>query len=426
MKVLILSQTPWRNDNSFGSSYTGIFGGMKGFEFANIYCRPGLPQNDICKSYFYISEKALVKNLFDKSVSTGEVVDTVESADTLNEAPKVYTGARRLRWQIFYWAQGLLWSVSRWKSRELIDFIDAFDADVLFFPLYYSTYLNKIARFIVQHTGKKLILYVSDDVYTLRQFSLSPLFWINRFIIRPKVKDMVKRCEILYVISEVQREAYARIFGKETRVLTKGADFSGEPKTKKPSGVLRLLYTGNIGSGRWKVLGIIAKALVRINQSEKKAQLDIYTPTPVTRRMRAALDVAGCSAVHGAVSSAEVKKLQTGADVLVHVESFELKERLKVYHSFSTKIVDYAHRARCIFAAGPGEVASIRSLVENDMAVAATKKSEIAEKLAKLTSDPEMIAEYADKAWGNGAKYYGIKKIHTMLQTDIQNAVDKQ
>ncbi len=88
MKVLILSQTPWRNDNSFGSSYTGIFGGMDGFEFANIYCRAGLPQNDVCRHHFYISEKALVKNLFDKRVKTGSVIDTIEGAEALSEEPR--------------------------------------------------------------------------------------------------------------------------------------------------------------------------------------------------------------------------------------------------------------------------------------------------------------------------------------------------
>ncbi len=188
-----------------------------------------------------------------------------------------------MRWQIFYWAQGLLWSVGRWKSPELVRFIDEFDADVLFFPLYYSNFLNKIAKFIVKHSGKKLILYVSDDVYTLRQFSLSPLFWINRMIIRPQIMDMVRRSEILYVISDVQKEAYARIFGKETKVLTKGADFSEKPEIKKPSGVVRLLFTGNIGSGRWKVLSMIAAALKNINRGGQKATLDIFTPTPVTR-----------------------------------------------------------------------------------------------------------------------------------------------
>ncbi len=424
MKVLIFSQTPWRNDNSFGSSYTGIFGGMDDLEFANIYCRAGLPQNDICKRHFYISEKALIKNWLDKRVPTGWEIDTVDSPDDLNREPKVYNRARRLRWQILYWARDLLWLVSRWQSRELNAFIDNFDADILFFPLYYSNYTNRVARYIVKRAQKKLIIYISDDNYTLRQFSLSPLYWINRFIIRPQVKDMIGRCALLYVISDVQKRVYERIFGKETKVLTKGADFTRKPKSSpREDGPLRLLFTGNIGSGRWKVLGEIAKSLKEMNAGGQKAVLDIYTLTPVSRRMAAALNVPGSAAVHGAVSAARVKELQSGADVLVHVESFELKERLKTYCSFSTKIVDYAHMAKCILAAGPEEVASIRHLAENDAAIVAVSRREIPEKLKEMVETPGILTEYADKAWACGERNYQAKAIQTMLRTDMQRII---
>ncbi len=427
MKVLILSQTPWRNDNSFGSSYTGIFGGMDGFEFANIYCRAGLPQNDICKRNFYISEKALAKNLLDKRVPTGWEINTMDGADDINREPKAYGRARRLRWQILYWARDLLWLVSRWKSRELNAFIDAFDADILFFPLYYSNYTNRVARYIVKRTQKKLIIYISDDIYTLRQFSMSPLFWLNRFMVRPKVKQMIDRCELLYVISDVQKRVYERIFGKETKVLTKGADFSNKPVyPSKKDGILRLLFTGNIGSGRWKVLGEIAKALKTINADGRKAALDIYTLTPISWRMAAALNVPGSAVVHGGVSAARVKELQAEADILIHVESFALKERLKTYCSFSTKIVDYAHMAKCILAVGPKEVASIQHLSDNDAAVVAVSSLAIPEKLKAMIDSPELIAEYADKAWVCGEKNYQSSAIQAMLRADIQRIVKKQ
>ncbi|MEX1307718.1 MAG: hypothetical protein AB1Z19_04245 [Eubacteriales bacterium] len=425
MKVLVLSQTPWRNDNSFGSSYSSIFGGMDDIEFANIYCRAGLPQNNICHHHFYISESALVKNLINKKVPTGRVIETVQSEQSVSQEPKAYKSARVLRWQIFYWAQAMFWAVSRWKSQALIDFIDDFDADILFFPIYYSEYTNRVAKFITEHTKKKLIIYISDDIYTLRQFSLSPFYWIRRFMLRPRVKNMIKRCELLYVISDVQKKSYERIFGKETKVLTKGADFSNKPKNKAQQGVVRMLYTGNIGSGRWRVLAEIAKSLKALNAEKQKVILDIYTLTPITKKMKAALDVAGSAKLHGGVSSAQVKKLQAQADVLVHVESFSFKERLKVYQSFSTKLVDYMHMGKCIFAAGPEEVASIQHLIQNDAAIIATGKNEIPEKLSILVEQPDQIAEYASKAWACGKKHHEITTIQTMIRNDMNKVLAK-
>ena len=36
MKILVLSSTPWTNDNSFGNSFSNIFEGIEDVEIANI------------------------------------------------------------------------------------------------------------------------------------------------------------------------------------------------------------------------------------------------------------------------------------------------------------------------------------------------------------------------------------------------------
>ena len=49
MKVLILSNTPWREDNSFGNSFSNIFGNIPNLEIANIFFKYGEPDNNIVK-----------------------------------------------------------------------------------------------------------------------------------------------------------------------------------------------------------------------------------------------------------------------------------------------------------------------------------------------------------------------------------------
>ena len=60
IRILVITSMPWRNDNNIGNSYSNIFSGLEHkIEFAHIYCRSGMPQNNLCHKYFQITEKIL-------------------------------------------------------------------------------------------------------------------------------------------------------------------------------------------------------------------------------------------------------------------------------------------------------------------------------------------------------------------------------
>lgn len=189
MRVLVLSNTPWSNDNSFGNTFSNLFEGINDIEIANIYCRYGVPQNAIVSRYYQITEKSLIKNLKDKKIPSGQEINIVtKSVDLKENEQKIFNTARTHRLQIFFWIRDFIWKIGRWKSRELKQFIDEFSPELIYLPLYYSNYLLDIGDFLVEYTGCKVIGHVSDDIYSLRQFSISPLFWIDRFIKRKKLK----------------------------------------------------------------------------------------------------------------------------------------------------------------------------------------------------------------------------------------------
>ncbi|MBR5321472.1 MAG: hypothetical protein IKU41_06495, partial [Clostridia bacterium] len=279
----------------------------------------------------------------------------------------------------------------------------------------------RIANFIKKYTGVPMYGYVSDDVYTLKQFSLSPLYWINRFLCRAKVKKVVKECEILYTISEVQRSEYEKIFKVPCKILTKSANFNEPAQVKeKYNKPLQLLFTGNIGTNRWKSLAIIADALKEINADSVKAEMKIYTGTPLTEEMKKALNVPNVSQIMGFVSSSEIPKIQSDADMLIHVESSDFKNKLAVRQSFSTKIVDYLKMARPILAVGPKDVASIEHLIRNDCAIVADNKDELVEKLNSVLSDENKLTEIALKSYECGKKYHNKEDINNILIEDLR------
>ena len=269
-----------------------------------------------------------------------------------------------------------------------------------------------------------MIGYISDDNYTLRRFSLSPLFWIDRLCKRRTVKKTILRCELLYVISELQKQEYEKIFGVPCKILTKSADFSGEPPVKnRYNNPLQLVFTGNIGTNRWRSLAMIAHALEQINQNCVRAQLRIYTATPLTHIMREALDIDGSSFLLDAVPASEIPRIQSDADMLVHVEAFDLKSRLAVRQSFSTKLVDYFKAARPILAVGPHDVASVAHLIKNDCALVAETVEQIETALEAVLADPDKLNGLSEKAYACGQAHHDKAVMQQMLQADLNRVV---
>ena len=141
--------------------------------------------------------------------------------------------------------------------------------------------------------------------------------------------------------------------------------------------------------------------------------------------MKLALDKAPSCFLKGSVSAEEVAKIQSEADILVHIESTDLKNRLLVRQSFSTKLVDYFHQAKCIVAFGPKDVASISHLVKNDAAVVADNEKELEEKLRKIIESPETICEYGKKAWECGKRNHQKNHIQKMLMKDFEDVISE-
>lgn len=431
MRILIVSNTAWDDSNSFGSSFSNIFGGNDNYEIANIYCQAGSPNTKVCKRFFQISAKGILRSLFTRRNSSGHEVyvddEHPQTTVELGEKSKsVLNYFKKVRWQWLFWGRDLIWATKKWKSNALDAFIFSFQPDLIFQPIYYSSYIDEIGLYAQRLTNVPMVGYISDDSVTLKHFSLSPFFWIDRFIKRPYVFRAIRRCELLYVITERQRQEYDEIFGKgKCKVLFKGGDFSHQPdyRIHHP---LRLVYTGNIGLGRWKTLAKIAAVVENINREGEKAELFIFSATPVTNKMLRQLNRAGASHFMGAVPSNEVPSIQNGADILVHVESFELSERYKARLSFSTKIVDYLAAGRCILAVGWEQTGGIEYLRDNDAAITVTNIYDIQSALETLLSNTNLISEYAHKAFDCGRRNHQIMTIRGRLYEELSHIASKQ
>lgn len=419
MNILVITDVLWREDNGVGNSYSNIFKNMPDVKIANICCQHGGSDNSVSTSAFQISEARILRNLKNKSISPGLTEQPSASTDGGGEG-KLFRMIKRSRLQIFFWGRNLIWRIGRWKNDDLRRFIDEFGPDLIFAQLQDKLYLNNLVSYVKKYTDKPLLLYAWDDVYSLRQFSFSPLFWIDRLFQRRSIRKLTKNCSILYTICNEQKEEYARTLKVRTELLFKGHTFDEikiqNEKREKP---IRIIYTGNLYSGRYQTLLRVCRALHKINESGARAEIDIYSGSPLTDRQIKKLNLNGSSHFYGKVSEKEVQTLQEKADVLLHIEPFSLKGSLLCRLSFSTKLVDYFYKGKCIFAVGHERCASMKYLKRWDAAIVADSVSDIKSKFEVLLLDGAVVENYAQKAWECGEKNHQIKAIQNALLNDF-------
>lgn len=423
MRILVITRSAWRNDNNTGNTMTNIFRNFVNDEIYSLCFRSELPQNDIAKADFCISEQQFIK-YFARGGQIGKTRTPEEFGDSERGVEeKLYSGAKKSGSRLLWFVREVLWGISPWKNKALDDYLKEVSPDIVFMPVFGCWYTHKVLRYIMKLTSAKLVLFHADDNYSLRQFSLSPFYWLYRFNLRRWVKKSVSMSSVNYAISDIQKDEYSKAFGREFDILYKGYEFDKMPDSVEIHKPIKLLFTGNISSGRYKQLSSIGRVISKINKTEKKLELDIYTLTPMTSKMKKMLDIEGVVNLRGGVSADEIDSIQKDADILVHVESFELKNRLEVHQSFSTKIVDYLHQAKCIFTVGPNDVASIDYLQKNDAAIVATTYDEIEKKLIELCADTNLIHEYEKKSWECGKHNHRIDEIQKNLDGDFKKLI---
>lgn len=422
MNILFISMSPIHKGVSVGNTFLNVLEGVPDAVFSSVYTKNGAPDEAV-QNAFQISEKMILKKLFRQTDSAGRVIEKRNAASDF-ENSRLVTFARKKRFTVLFWAQELVWMLPFWKSSTLNDFLDMVKPDVLFTLLSDSVVLNKLIVYIQDYTKKPLVVYAWDNNYTLKLGAVSPLRRLNRVINRVYMRKTVQKAKQLYVISDAQKHDYEKAFGVPCKVLTKSADFSGEPPVKTQyNSPLQIVFTGNIGTNRWKSLAMIAKALETVNRDGVRAELRIYTATPVTHKMREELDVDGSSFLMGSVPASEILRIQSDADILVHVEALDLKNRLAVRQSFSTKLVDYFKAARPILAVGPHDVASIAHLIENDCALVAETVEQIEAALEAVLADSDKLDDFSEKAYACGRAHHDKAVMQQMLQADLNRVI---
>ena len=74
MRILIISRTSWDNSNSFGNTFSNIFGGIKDLEIYNVCSQEGDNINSIVQCTYQMTDRSVLESIVGKAPGHIEVI----------------------------------------------------------------------------------------------------------------------------------------------------------------------------------------------------------------------------------------------------------------------------------------------------------------------------------------------------------------
>lgn len=430
IKILIIADEVW-NDRIHGNNVlTNWFTGFDA-EFAAVYCSPGAPSNPVCTRYFQVTDAMMAKSLlgkraghaFETEIREMQASEVAPAAEPIPE--KFYSTMKSIAGEPLRAVRDIIWLTGRYNLEALNKFIDDFQPDVVFCPRLLTPKLMRLEKIISKMTTAPFVAFTADDEASLMQVRYSVLYWTKRLLFRSSFKEHVKLYRHYFTFSAEQAQEYAAQYGLSTSTLYKSGDFSQPFVDKEVNDPIKLVYAGRLYCNRWKTLAAVADALKGINADRIRMTLDIYTQENVTEEHRNSILTSDACKIHGRVMPRELEEIYRNADIALHVESFEKKYRYATRVSFSTKIIDLMASSCAILAICWDKHAGYQYLKENDAAFCVDDVKKIEPQLHRLAQQPELICEYAQKAWNCGKQNHQRELIQAELITVFNRVARK-
>ena len=420
-KVLIVSRGVW-DDAGTSSTLSNIFQNYDSEKLSQVYIETKKPNTRLCQSFFQISEFSLIKKLYKWRTKTGRRVDAtyVDNTDVARKEASTMQYVRRHRSFVYNILREFLWHFDGWKSKELRAFIQEENPDVVWLTGSPLILMNRLSQYVVKQAGKPYCIFEMDDVYSYRNCGSNPFKYIYRFFLRRRVKKLMQGAGQVFVISPKMKNEFDALFGVDSIVLTKGIDFTNRTYTSsEPSQPVNMVYAGQLIYGRMSTVEKLAAALDEINITGKRLVLSIYTATPIPEEVKVKITEKGSVILNAPVPYTKVEEIIRESDVVLFTETFEEKKKNIARLSFSTKITDYLAGGKCVLAIGPGDIAPMEYLQDNDAAITVTSEKEMPEKLEYLLK-PGVIEQYSRKAYECGKKNHDKGMIENVVFSKLK------
>ena len=427
MRILIVGIDCWNDSSNGNNVYSNWFTGFNA-EFANIYLGPGIPENECCEKYFQITDKMMAQSLYSRRAgkcfripliemhAKATALSSVESEEVIYKKAKAFSG------QILYLIRDILWSVGCINKKALKDFITDFNPDIIFCPHLYSVRVRRVERIIHSICDAPMVGFTGDAEASLNIISFNPLFWIRRIPLHWSYAKHIKLFKHYFTFSEKQCEEITKQYGVPSSTLYKCTECK-PIENKEINSPLKIVYAGRLYCNRWKTISSIGDALAILNEDSVKAEVYVYSQDQLTAKQKDALSPGKFIHFMGATHPSNLPGIYQDADIALHVESFDKKNRLDTMYSLSTKIIDLMSSTCAILAICWDQNNGWNYLKRENAAICISKTEEILPTLQEIVSNPQIINDYAKKANDCGIRNHNKEHIQGQIRNVFMNII---
>lgn len=408
-KILVVSMSAW-NSVIGSDTWAALLENYNPNNIANIALREDIPDSKAANNYFTISERRIIKSIFNRKIETGYKFDRIGKSENSKKDiefhNKLYNGEKKHIY-LKRMLREIIWMLGKWNSNELNKFVDEFNPDVVLYFMDGYIHFNRICRYVKKRTNAKSIGFFVDDTFTYKQSS-SLGFKVLRFFQRRSLHKLALETDSFWAITEMTKYEADNEFNINCKIISKplrNTPQYAEPIIHKP---INILYTGNLQIGRDRTLVKLVQALKSINNMN--FVVDIYTKTNLDKDVIDELKCDFCK-IHAAVEQNKIFEIQKHSDILLFLEDIDGKDALTARLSFSTKITDYLSCSKCIFAIGNKDTAPMKYFKKYNAALVAETTEEIIQKLKEIISNPSVISVMARNAYECGVNNHSKEKI---------------
>ncbi len=341
-RVLIIYHSCINKEDQHGVSIREWFADWPKENLAQIYSGGEVGNEKYCGFNFKIGpkERTLGQLFFKiKGSSLGQSSYTISLKNDLKKVEKIGIGAL-LKNKL---SEGLL-NTGLWElifkptlSKEMTRFVKAFNPDVIYCQGYSLTFTW--LPVMIRKKFNLPICFQTGDDWPFSLYRTSPLLFIKP-IVKRAVQSLLSNSSARLANGKLMAEVYEKRYNMTFEPLMMCDDpqrFNDAPikrivgeKTKS------IVYTGNLGHGRWNCIVELCEAVRTIKMDGYEIMVTALATTIPPEAVNTLQDISNLQ-ILPALSHSELPSVLKGADILFLPETFDPVMALEIRLSISTK-----------------------------------------------------------------------------------------
>lgn len=411
-KILVISHNSFSKSSNNGKTLESMFSWVSRENIAQLFFSENeFPDHTFCSNYYKITDIDILKTYLGIESSKAVIDQNYFQKDShkkQNSKAKLLFNTLKTVFKRNKVFRDKLWRGNRWKNPRLMNWVNNFNPDLIFYLGGDFKFSHQIATNLSESLNIPLVVYFTDD-YIIYPKVVGILEKSNHKRLIETYQRTISKAEVSFAIGEKMAKEYSEYFGQTFYPIMNSVHVLPYQK-KEESQTIIISYFGGLHLNRDNAILRLGKLL-----ELKDVELRIYSNSEISSKLLNQFKLANIKYM-GPVFGEDLKNAILSSNYLLHVESDDpfIKSITKL--SISTKIPEYISFGRTVIGFGPPDLASMEFLKEYNIGYYLNIEDDdfkLKKDLANIINDKELSTNLAVNGY-NFAK----EKFNNKIVTD--------